>query len=77
MEEEIFESQREKLLSDLILSDVGTYRRIGVLKGEGFLKEPTHYYMDLKEIYGQLSTKNIKKLLDIKPKLELKDCRKK
>ena len=77
MQEEVFESQREKLLSDLILSDIGTYRRLGVLKGQGFFREPTHYYLDLKKIYDQLSTKSIQKLLEIKPKLELKDCRNK
>ena len=54
MTDKYLEQQREKLLSDLILSDVGAYRRIGLLEEGKFKREPTHYYLDLKEIYSQL-----------------------
>lgn len=75
MTDKYLEQQREKLLSDLILSDVGAYRRIGLLEEGYFKHEPTHYYLDLKEIYSQLSTESIKKLLEIKPKLTLESIR--
>ena len=74
-EDKYLEQQREKLLSDLILSDVGAYRRIGLLEEGKFKHEPTHYYLDLKEIYSQLSTESIKRLLEIKPKLTLESIR--
>tara|TARA_R110001592_G_scaffold26148_3_gene98291 strand:+ start:77 stop:322 length:246 start_codon:yes stop_codon:yes gene_type:complete len=74
-EDKFLEQQREKLLSDLILSDVGAYRRIGLLEEGKFKREPTHYYLDLLKIYSQLSTESIKMLLEIKPKLTLESIR--
>ena len=74
-EDKYLEQQREKLLSDLILSDVGAYRRIGLLEEGKFKREPKHYYLDLLKIYSQLSTENIKRLLEIKPKLTLESIR--
>ena len=43
---------------------------MGKLTHGRYINEPTGYYNDLLEIYGELSKENIIKLLKIKPKSE-------
>lgn len=59
---------KDYLLSKLIYLDIANYRRMGKLTHGRFIHEPTGYYNDLLEIYGQLSKENIIKLLNLKPK---------
>ena len=62
---------KDYLLSKLIYLDIANYRRMGKLTHGKYLHEPTGYYNDLLEIYGQLSKENIIKLLKLKPKSEM------
>ena len=62
---------KDYLLSKLIYLDIANYRRMGKLTHGKYLREPTGYYNDLLEIYGQLSKENIIKLLKLKPKSEI------
>ena len=59
---------KDYLLSKLIYLDIANYRRMGKLTHGRYINEPTGYYNDLLEIYGELSKENIIKLLNIKPK---------
>lgn len=59
---------KDFLLSKLIYLEVANYRRMGKLTHGKYLHEPTGYYNDLLEIYGELSKENIIKLLNLKPK---------
>ena len=61
---------KDYLLSKLIYLDIANYRRMGKLTHGRYINEPTGYYNDLLEIYGQLSKENIIKLLKLKPKSE-------
>ena len=46
---------KDFLLSKLIYLEVANYRRMGKLTHGKYLHEPTGYYNDLLEIYGELS----------------------
>ena len=59
---------KDYLLSKLIYLDIANYRRIGKLTHGRYIHEPTGYYNELLEIYGELSKENIIKLLNLKPK---------
>ena len=59
---------KEQLLAKLIQLEISSYRRSGLIKTGKYLHEPLGYYMELREIYGQLDAKGLKKLLDLKPK---------
>ncbi len=61
---------KDYLLSKLIYLDIANYRRMGKLTHGKYINEPTGYYNELLEIYGQLSKENIIKLLKLKPKSE-------
>jgi len=59
---------KEELLNKLIRLEISSYRRSGLIKTGKYLHEPLGYYMELREIYGQLDAKGLKKLLELKPK---------
>jgi hypothetical protein len=64
----VIENNRQKLLDKLIKCDVSNYRRLGLLSNGKYAKEPIKHYLTLKEVYSQLSTESIEKLLEINPK---------
>ena len=59
---------KEQLLAKLIQLEISSYRRSGLIKTGKYLHEPLGYYIELREIYGQLDAKGLKKLLELKHK---------